>query len=152
MDAFDELPVIVWGNGACSANGTLFANFLLEVASWGHVILASGSPDGTGSTDAEQMTDGIDWAVANTGSGAYGNLDASRIAAAGQSCGGLEAYEQAQDGRITAFGIFNSGQFTSLASRRIVPTVTVPIFYFLGGSSDIAYGNVSGVSNIISNI
>lgn len=143
LNAFNKLPVIVWGNGACSGNGTLFANFLLEVASWGHIILASGTPNGGGSTDSEQMTAGIDWAVANAGRGTYTQMDASRIAAAGQSCGGLEAYDQGRDTRIRALGIFNSGQFTSLATNRIVPRISIPIFYFLGGPDDIAYRNVS---------
>ena len=38
------------------------------------------------------MFDAIDWAMASAGKGHYAHLDASRITAVEQSCGGLEAY------------------------------------------------------------
>jgi hypothetical protein len=50
----------------------------------------------------------------------------------------LETYDVATDPRVSVVGIFNSGEFgTSAKSTK----VTKPIFYFLGGSSDIAYAN-----------
>lgn len=39
-----KLPVIVWGNGLCSAVGTFFQNFLTEIASHGYIVIASGAP------------------------------------------------------------------------------------------------------------
>jgi hypothetical protein len=66
-----------------------------------------------------------------------------QIASAGWSCGGLEAYGQAQDSRVSALGIFNSGQFNQGDTNRVVPSIKKPLFYFLGGPSDIAYPNVS---------
>ena len=71
------------------------------------------------------------------------NVDATKLAAAGMSCGGIEAYEQAQDARVKAIGIFNSGQQSVANTNRIVPPITKSVFFFLGGSSDIAYENVS---------
>ena len=36
-----KLPVIVWGNGACSGNGAWFSKFLNEIASHGYLIVGS---------------------------------------------------------------------------------------------------------------
>jgi predicted peptidase len=92
MTAYAKMPVVVWGNGACSANGLSHVNFNLEVASWGIVLIAQGEPNQSGSTTAAQMKQAIDWISSNAGKGNYANVDASRIAAAGMSCGGTEAY------------------------------------------------------------
>jgi len=64
---------------------------------------------------------------------------------AGQSCGGVEAYAVGGDARVMVIGIFNSGLMTAAESQRTAPTITKPIFYFLGGSSDIAYANVCAI-------
>jgi dienelactone hydrolase len=37
-----RLPIMAWGNGACSANGNSFRVFLTEIASYGYLIIASG--------------------------------------------------------------------------------------------------------------
>jgi hypothetical protein len=37
-----KLPIMAWGNGACSDNGNSFRVFLTEIASHGYVIIASG--------------------------------------------------------------------------------------------------------------
>jgi len=39
-----KLPVIAWGNGACGMDGSGFANFLLEIASHGFLVIADGAP------------------------------------------------------------------------------------------------------------
>jgi hypothetical protein len=137
------LPVLVWGNGGCSANGLSHRNFNLEIASWGFIVIASGGPNAGGSTTAKTMKDSIDFIVKAAGTGTYANVDATKLAAAGMSCGGIEAYEQAQDARVKAIGIFNSGQQSVANTNRIVPPITKSVFFFLGGSSDIAYENVS---------
>jgi hypothetical protein len=50
----------------------------------------------------------------------------------------LETYDVALDPRVSVIGIFNSGEFTtSVKSTKI----TKPIFYFLGGPSDMAQPN-----------
>jgi hypothetical protein len=56
-----------------------------------------------------QMGLAIDWAEKRKGTKEWGHLDLSKIAAGGQSCGGLEAAVMALDGRVTTIGIFNSG-------------------------------------------
>jgi hypothetical protein len=37
-----KLPIMAWGNGACSADGNSFRLFLTEIASHGYLIIASG--------------------------------------------------------------------------------------------------------------
>lgn len=136
-----KLPVIVWGEGGCTASGTSAQAFLTEIASYGFYIIASGKPNGTGTTTSAYIKEGIDYITANAGTGKYINIDASRIATAGYSCGGLEAYEFSQDTRVSAIGIFNSGQLDAAASQNVVGRITKPSFYYLGGSTDIAYAN-----------
>lgn len=168
-------------------------NFLIEVASWGVIVIANGTPRGGGSTSAQTMTNAITWAVNNAGKGAYANMVTSRLAAAGSrssplpflpphefswispplssnsgerdeekkkrltwvespkkvSCGGIEAYAQAFDPRVTAIGIYNSGQYDAGGTQATVPRITKPIFFFMGGPSDIAYENVSILSFLL---
>jgi hypothetical protein len=52
----------------------------------------------------------------------------------------MEAYTLYNDPRVSAIGIFNSG-FTD-AKNTTPSKITKPIFYFLGGSADIAFANV----------
>lgn len=57
------------------------------------------------------LTESINWAEKAGGRWA-GKIDLTNIAAAGQSCGGLEASDiSISDARIKATGIFNSGYF-----------------------------------------
>ncbi|KAF2395894.1 hypothetical protein EJ06DRAFT_517336 [Trichodelitschia bisporula] len=138
-----KLPVLIWGNGACSSNGTYFRRSLFQVASNGFFVIANGAPTGgKGQTTSKMQIDSLNWIKANAGKGKFAAVDGTRIAAAGQSCGGLETYEAAispqGQAQISVVGIFNSGEFgSSVKSKK----VTQPIFYFLGGSSDIAYAN-----------
>jgi dienelactone hydrolase len=143
------MPVIVWGETGCSFNGLVFEAFLTEIASHGIIIFANGSPTGgdnpngiveTSNPDGSQLKSSIDFITNVAGTGKYAQVDASRIAAAGQSCGGVQAYTQYDDPRVTAIGIFNSGFID--ATNATPSKITKPIFYFLGGSTDIAYTNV----------
>ncbi|KAJ0159896.1 hypothetical protein CTA2_8922, partial [Colletotrichum tanaceti] len=164
-----KLPVIVWGNGACRpgtfAVGMIFRGFLGEVASHGALAIATGpafvdpqtsvarasggddddaasSPTPAADQNPGALTAAIDWVHANAGKGAWKHLDASRIGAWGQSCGGLEAYAAGlDDPRVSHLGIFNSGQLDEAASRAIAGAAKKPVFYTLGGPSDIAYDN-----------
>ncbi len=89
------------------------------------------------------MTNAINWVTSDATKTKYPAVDSSRIAVAGQSCGGVEAYAVAGDARVSAVGIFNSGLMSEAESNRIAPTINKPIFFFNGGSGDIAYANVS---------
>lgn len=110
------------------------------VASHGYLAIASGAPGGRASTTAAMMTASIDFAVKVAGTGAYANVDATKIMAAGYSCGGVEAMAQSWDPRVNSIGIFSSGLLTNYTAAS---TFTKPIFYVLGGPSDVAYANVS---------
>ncbi|QDS68885.1 hypothetical protein FKW77_007662 [Venturia effusa] len=137
-----KLPILIWSNGGCSANGTLFRRSLWEVASYGIYAIAAGSPTGKGSTSnlgspqALPQKAALKWVDANAGQGKYANLDKTRLAAGGQSCGGLESYAIWDHPLVKTIGIFNSGELKGVA---IASKVTKPIFYFLGGPSDVAY-------------
>ncbi len=145
------MPVLVWGNGGCIGVGTIMMPFLVQVASQGIVVIANGAPgnvtatfDSFGTaphTSAKDLTSAIDWAVANAGKGNYAHMDASRLGAAGQSCGGLEAETVAKDARVTSVGIFNSGSGL-MDSPANFTGLSKPMFFFLGGPTDIAYQQV----------
>jgi hypothetical protein len=99
-----KMPVIVWGNGGCFSNGLMFEDFLTEVASHGYLILANGNPAKASKgafsdlasllsgkqTKISDLTASIDWVTKGNGK-KYGDIDVSKLAVAGQSCGGLEA-------------------------------------------------------------
>jgi hypothetical protein len=126
----EKLPVILWGNGGCLAVGTMFSEFLKEVASHGFMVLANGPlsefpnvPEGrmqgnytnnplaslfnsappgaesalpaflNGMSSYSWQIESADWAEKGAAGGKYGIPDMSRIGVAGQSCGGMEAYQ-----------------------------------------------------------
>ncbi|GAA4916543.1 alpha/beta hydrolase [Streptomonospora salina] len=139
----EQLPIVVWGNGGCMADGTMFDEFLLEIASHGFLVIANGRPGGSGSTDADMLTDAIDWAVDENDRlfGSYrGHLDTGAIAVMGQSCGGIEAYEASDDDRVDTTVLWNSGMLSDLDNWRL-NRLEAPIAYFTGGPDDIAHEN-----------
>jgi hypothetical protein len=156
-----KLPVIVWGEGGCLNSGDLMQLFLQEIASHGFLVIASGNPTiggelGTKSavdtvvnlydngifTTPYHMTQSIDW-VMRGGADQFGEIQKDKVAAAGQSCGGVEAYIAAlHDDRIKAVGIFNSGILLK-SMRCLLKNLKVPVGYFLGGPKDIGTRVVS---------
>ncbi|KAL3478544.1 hypothetical protein BJX99DRAFT_256440 [Aspergillus californicus] len=159
-----KLPVIVWDETLTSDIGLKFRNFLGEVSSWGALAIATGpayvdpeeysetedntetDTDAAAATASGQnpgaLTEAIDWVYANAGKGAWKHIDRTRIGAWGQSCGGLEAYSAgAQDSRVSHLGIFNSGQLSVNESVAVAGNITKPVFYILGGPTDVAYDN-----------
>lgn len=137
------MPVVVWSNGACSADGTSAQNFLREIASHGFLVISNGRPGGSGSSTSTWLTQAMDWAVAENsrwGSPLQGRIDTAHIGVAGFSCGGLEAYAVSGDPRVSTTAIFSSGllnQGDVYQLRRL----DHPIAYVIGGPSDIAYQN-----------
>ncbi|SCF12777.1 cellulose binding domain-containing protein [Micromonospora chokoriensis] len=139
----ERLPIVVWGNGGCSGNGLSQGNFLREIASHGFLAIANGAPNGSGSTTSQMLTQSIDWAFAENsrqGSKYYNKIDTTKVAVAGFSCGGLEAYAVSNDPRVTTTGIFSSGLLNDADDYQL-RRLTKPIAYFVGGPSDIAYPN-----------
>lgn len=160
-----KLPIIAWGNGGCANNGLAHRNFLMEIASYGYLVVAIGPPSapapgqprpaGSGpATKSSQLLDAINWAVAenaHSGSAYKGKLDPSRIAVMGMSCGGIQAYAVAPDPRVKLVGIFNSGILRNppAAGAPMMEDVRKdqleklhsPIFFVMGDKTDIAYEN-----------
>lgn len=173
-----RLPIVAWGNGACSNAGLLFQTFLKQIASNGFVVIASGPKDAplpsfasqrpgqvtdipdpksgikSGQTKDEDLLTAIDWATrqnADKASPYFGRLNPEKIAAMGQSCGGLQATAVASDLRIKTVVIWNSGVFPeggasagarlSGATKASLDKFHAPVAYFLGGPTDLAYAN-----------
>ncbi|KAK0633914.1 Alpha/Beta hydrolase protein [Immersiella caudata] len=144
-----KLPVIVWGVGGCSDSGTNTAEFHNELASHGFLVIVNNSPTARTQTVATSLITAADWAAKVAGTGKYANVDKSRVAVGGWSCGGLQAYTVSSDPRWATIGIFSSGQLDASQSVPVVGKITKPIFYFLGGNGDPAqtpgtrdYGNL----------
>jgi hypothetical protein len=155
-----RLPILLWGNGACANTTWEHKNFLNQIASHGYLVVAIGRLDqieirGEASrqrTKSDQLLRGLDWAIAeneSTGSEYFGKIDASKVAAMGMSCGGLQAIQISGDPRITTTVACNSGilQVPSPLpgmpplSKDVLKTFHGPVLYIMGGPSDIAYKN-----------
>lgn len=154
----NKLPIIAWGNGACANSPWEHVNFLSEVASYGFLVIAIGpmpqeGQRGGGRSTSSQLTDAINWAIAQNSdkkSQYYNKIDITKIAVSGMSCGGLQTLEIAPDPRITTAVICNSGILPTPGSGMAgMPGLTkdhllklhTPTLYILGGEKDIAYGN-----------
>jgi len=135
------LPSIVWGNGACFGYGAWFSKFLNEIASHGFFIIANGAHNGSllTATSQKDMPDAIDWIYKNAGQGKFAAVDKTKLAAAGQSCGGLQAYQASLDKRVTLTALFNSGLTTS--DSKILAKLHAPVGFFTGGTGDGANAN-----------
>ena len=135
-----KLGVVAWGNGGCSDDGASSRFHLLEIASHGYLVIASGrilsgpgappreprpaAPQGQlpqgqlppPRTQVNDLTDAVDWALAeNTRAGSpyFGRIDPAQIVYSGWSCGGVQALQVAKDPRVKTLVIHNSGILNS---------------------------------------
>jgi catechol 2,3-dioxygenase-like lactoylglutathione lyase family enzyme len=166
-----KLGVVAWGNGGCSDDGASTRFHLLEIASHGYLVIASGRilsgpgappreprPAGQAGqiqpprTKASDLTDAIDWALAeNTRAGSpyFGRIDPTLVALSGWSCGGLQALQVAKDPRVKTMVLQNTGVFIEGPGaipgmdvrKDVLATLHTPTIYILGGPKDIAYAN-----------
>ena len=156
-----KLPVLVWGNGACTNSPWEHYKFLNEIASYGYIVLATGyipmddQPYRGPMSTTQQQIESIDWAIAQNAdpqSPYYNKIDVKNICVAGMSCGGLQTLYNCADPRIKTLMICNSGLFNRqnagqavggmpMPPKEKLQEIKVPIIYILGGESDIAYGN-----------
>jgi dienelactone hydrolase len=126
-----KLGVVAWGNGGCSNDGASSRFHLLELASHGYLVIASGRIlSGPGAAPAEprapaqagqpppartlasDLTAAIDWALAENqrmGSPFFGRIDPALVALSGWSCGGLQALRVANDPRVKTVVMHNTG-------------------------------------------
>ncbi|PGH47563.1 hypothetical protein [Streptomyces sp. Ru87] len=148
------LPVLAFGNGACAhTDNSEVTQALTFIASKGFVVVDTGSADGSsngvpsGRPIPSLLTDAITWAEQEQNrpdSPLSQQLDLTRVATAGHSCGGLEALVAAQDDRVSAVVSLNSGFFEdgSLGyPRSELQKLHTPVMFMDGGSADTAYAN-----------
>ena len=164
LSAFSKkkpLPVLVWGNGACTNSPWEHYKFLNEIASHGYLVLATGyipmeeKPYNGPMSTTQQQIESIDWAIAQNAdptSPYYNKIDVKNICVAGMSCGGLQTLYNCADPRIKTLMICNSGLFKNSNRNQAVGGMPMPdksklkeihtsIIYILGGKTDIAYEN-----------
>jgi len=111
----------------------------------------------------ESLVKAIDWAIAENarkGSPYYGRIDTTKIAVAGQSCGGLQAIAVGADPRVTTVLVLNSGIIRGgiptpdggtrqpagylPASDADLPKLHTPMLYLIGGDKDQAHRGAEG--------
>jgi hypothetical protein len=139
-----SMPFISWANGACMTDGLQYRNLLTEIASHGYVIAADGPPTGSkgGQSKVQDSRDSIDWAMQG-GAKKYGNIDTSKIASAGHSCGGLEAMSVGyHDARVKLMMLFNIAIFMD-EKRYLLSELKVPVAWLVGGPKDMGFITVS---------
>ena len=161
FNAKKQMPVLVWGNGACTNSPWEHYKFLNEIASHGYIVVATGfipmddQPFRGPMSRTEQQLESIDWVIAQNAdpnSPYYQKIDVKNICVAGMSCGGLQTLYNCADPRIKTLMICNSGLFNQENAGSAVGGMPMPpksklneihssIIYILGGEKDIAYGN-----------
>ena len=159
------LPIVLFGNGGCAVSSRGSYSFLEEIASHGYVVAAIERENAQGGGSmfdpevvARQKADGlslvevVDWLEkenARAGSDFYQMVDPMCVSAAGYSCGGLQALaigvggdERVKCLTILSSGITNPGDgLAGFLLKEDLAKIKVPIGYFIGGESDIAYLN-----------
>ena len=147
------LPLLMWANGGCMDTSAGYERMLTEIASHGYVVMAIGEMEEhlnsrkQNHTESSELKRGLDWMLQQVrikGSDYYQNIDTTRIAAAGHSCGGAQVLWNAADPRLKTLMIMNAGMGDmemAGASRASLAKVHTPILYVTGGESDVAYEN-----------
>ena len=170
--ADNPMPVLVWGNGACTNSPWEHFKFLNEVASHGFIVVATGyipieeKPYEGPMSTTQQQIESIDWVFAQNADPAspyYNKIDLNHICAAGMSCGGLQTLFNCADKRISSMMICNSGLFKTTNAHQAVggmpmpeksklQDIHTPVIYILGGKEDIAYENGMDDFRLISHV
>lgn len=142
----DILPLMLWGNGGCSIDGTSYSEFLETIASHGFLVMTTVAIDGeeTRQQNAGDLLTAIAWAEAENeraGSPLKGKIDTNQIAVMGQSCGGFLSVELGGDPRVTAIGVFNSGVTAAVPNSPFASTDDLadlhgPVFFINGAEVD----------------
>lgn len=158
--AGDSLPIVIWGNGACLADGTEFAGYLSTIASYGFLVVGSSPVPGNAQAriTSANLIQALDWAQAEgarKGSPLAGKIKTDAVAVMGMSCGGNLALEAARDPRVKTLGMWNSGVWISgemrtgdgtllvATTKKDVALVHSPTLYINGDKIDPAMVNAA---------
>ena len=151
---------MVWGNGACLADGSDFAGYLSTIASYGFLVVGSAPVPGNPQAriTSANLIKALDWAQAEgarKGSPLAGKIKTDAVAVMGMSCGGNLALEAARDPRVKTLGMWNSGVWISGEMRTGDGTLLVattkkdlafihsPTLYINGDKIDPAMANAA---------
>jgi hypothetical protein len=153
----DTLPVVIWANGGCVADGRLYSGFLSTLASHGFLVVTS-APTGRApqvfDVGAPDLIAGVDWAeaeAARAGSALFGKIDTGAVAVMGQSCGGFLTVLAAGDPRVDTIGMWNSGVGRRTAPVRLADLYAIhsPALYVNGDRTDQLYRGAIADFNVI---
>lgn len=147
------LPVLVFANGGCNNTSITHERVLSEIASHGYVVIALGdmqmrlddrrivkAPD-------QMMYEAMDWIIsrnADESSEYFGCIDVDNIAAGGQSCGGAQVMNVADDHRFRTYLMYNTGigdMEMNGCSYKKLTNFHSPVLYIIGDDEDVAYAN-----------
>ena len=146
-----KLPVIVWANGGCVRADATWTTLFERWARAGCFVVTVSQLPGAAATarsTPEDQAAALDWAVKENSSAASpyrGVLDTSRLAVAGNSCGGITALTVAsRDRRLKSVFVLSGssvgpGQKVE-AAQPIMSKVSAPVLYVVGGPEDVATG------------
>lgn len=144
-NANGPLPVVLWGNGACRDAHFGYTAFLTGLAARGYAVIAVGGPGESSTTgeseQPERLIAALDWVEGQD------QFDASKIATAGTSCGGLEALLAGADPRVGSILALNTGFWPEGRSDKLkssiadIDAVTAPTLILYGGDEDKAAEN-----------
>lgn len=148
-----RLPVLIFGNGGCADTSAGYERMLIDIASHGYVVIAIGEMQQVYGdrkdkhTPSSMMVEAMDWIskqVTDRQSDYFDNIDTTKMAAAGHSCGGAQVLWNAADPRLKTYIILNAGMGDmemAGASRQSLEGLHGSILYMTGGPSDVAYQN-----------
>lgn len=154
------LPIVIWGNGACLADGTQFAGFLSTIASYGFLVVGTAPVPGDPQArlTSANLIKALDWAqaeAARRGSVLAGRIRPDAVAVMGMSCGGNLALEAARDPRVKTLGMWNSGVWISgemrtgdgkllvATTKKDLAFIHTPTLYINGDNIDPAMANAA---------
>ena len=158
--ASDTLPIVIWGNGACLADGTDFAGYLSTIASYGFLVVGTApvAGDPQARITSTHLVKALDWAQAEgtrKGSPLAGKIKSDAVAVMGMSCGGNLALEAARDPRVKTLGMWNSGVWISgemrtgdgkllvATTKKDLAFIHGPTLYINGDKIDPAMANAA---------
>jgi len=156
LDALSRYPLVAWANGGCVRHDATWRPLLERWAAAGFIVVAITQMPGRevtleDRTSAADQAMAIDWALAQNArrDGPYrGRFDADRIAAAGNSCGGVTSLALAgTDPRVRTVFVLSGSSVGPAATRdqaaAVIDQVTQPVGFVVGGAEDFAAAQAS---------